>query len=146
MRAVDFTILRLPGVFGPGKTRGVVNDFIDAAFVNAPLVIHNRESRYKMAYIEDVLNALDLVLDHHSEKKMDIYHIAGQDVFTLERLARMILRDTQSRSEVQVIQGGHKESLLLDTKKAQRELKFLPLGLDASVQQFVEWKRHLSSS
>lgn len=53
---IPFTVLRLPGVYGPGDTHwGPVHSFLDAAVRRAPITIHgNGEQQRDLLFVRDI--------------------------------------------------------------------------------------------
>ena len=135
-------ILRLPGVFGPGKDAGAVYRFIENALANRPITINSPQSLYRMLYIDDVGQIITRLLKQQQQRGLEIFHIAGRDCFTLGQLANRITTLTASKSAITITDSHPAEKVILDISKSRRQLDFRPMGLDESLKRFI---RHITA-
>ncbi|MBU3914289.1 NAD(P)-dependent oxidoreductase, partial [bacterium] len=144
LRAV---IIRLPGVFGPGKRTGVVYSFIRNALRNESIQINEPDSLFRMVYIEDVLDSLMKVIGKPIfRESATVFHIAGKSVFSLLKLAEEIKEITGSSAEIDLIESDYSQCLILDNQKMEKILKVSPLTLRDSLGKYIKIvKRHMKS-
>lgn len=99
---LDFVIVRLFNVYGPGLQGRVVSNFIERALAGESLEIHGDGSQIRcFTYIDDVVEALCRIIDtpHHG----GTYNIGNPTPVTVLELARTILELTGSSSPIQFV-------------------------------------------
>lgn len=131
------SILRLPGVFGPGKHSGAVYRFIQNALAKQPISINSPTSLYRMLYIDDVGQIITKLIQRKKHNGLEIFHVAGKDCFSLNQLAMRIKRLTGSQSAIDVAGTQETEKVILDISKSVQQLNFLPMDLNTSLSKFI---------
>ena len=128
--------LRMSGVHGPGKEKGVVYAFLRAALAGKELKVSEPESRFRLLFIDDAVNALLLSLKADLPRPYCCYNVAGLEVLSLVDIANRILDVTDSKSRCNVIRNPVSRNQILDISKIQRELGFSPGKVEPRLESF----------
>jgi dTDP-glucose 4,6-dehydratase len=126
---MNLVTLRFPGVHGWGKNYGVVHTMLQRALRGAPLSISEPESRFRLLFIDDAVEALLLAVRIYPENSYTCFNVAGDEISTLPELAKEILSVTGSESEVLCSENSRARSQVLNTDLAKRELGFSPRAM-----------------
>lgn len=82
-------VLRPFNVYGPGVTRGVVHNFVQAAKAGLPLCVHTPGRQLRtFLFIEDFLSAFDLCLHKLLKGARGIYNIGSDEQVEILSLAK----------------------------------------------------------
>lgn len=142
---IDYQILRLFNVFGPGQRSGayagVINEFIKAVLVDRPPVIWGDGEQVRdFVYVGDVVNALILAMD--TEPSGQAINIGTGHPVTINSLARLVLMEMQSGLEPKhtARQEGEIRYSVADIARAERRLGYRANGsLEESIGGVISW-------
>ena len=142
----NIIILRYAGVYGYGKNKGAVYNFVLNALLNKPLVIKAVGGKtHDFVYVKDVVNATVLALKNIKKIKFGIFNIgSGKDV-AVEELAKIIIKLCDSKSKLIVTQKTVSERFLLDISKAKDLLNYEPQPLVKNLKDYIrmiKWKKY----
>lgn len=118
--------LRLPGVHGWGKNQGVVYAMLRRALRDAPLTIDEPQSRFRLVFVDDTVDAMMLAIEHEPKDSYCCYNIAGDEVITLPQLAAAIISVTGAKSPINTGENAPVRHQVLNTDLARRDLGFVP--------------------
>jgi nucleoside-diphosphate-sugar epimerase len=124
--AMKLVTLRLPGVHGWGKNQGVVYAMLQRALRDAPLAINEPQSRFRLLFIDDAVDAMMLAISHVPPASYTCYNIAGDEIITLPQLAAAVISVTGSKSLVNTGENAPVRHQVLNTDLARRSLGFAP--------------------
>lgn len=86
---IDYLILRLSSVYGPGMEKlNVIFSFLEALKKNSPLVVNHKNMNTDFIYVSDVVEALCKSID--SEVTNETIHIANGASITMYELAVLV--------------------------------------------------------
>ena len=131
--------LRLAGIHGPGRDKGVVHRMLFSALNGAPLHISEPRSRFRLLFVDDATQAVLSAVSSDAGDNYACYNVAGKETFRLQELAQQILELTGSDSEIVVRDNGQVRDQVLDTGKIERDLGFRPQPLRQHLVQFIEY-------
>lgn len=98
---INFTIFRFFNTYGPKQSKDfVISKFVDAAVQNKPITIYGDGSQTRtFCFVED---NIDACFEAFQSKKVlnDVVNIGGDDEITVKELAEIIIRVTNSSSEI----------------------------------------------
>ncbi len=98
---INFTIFRFFNTFGPKQSKDfVISKFMDAAVNNRPITIYGDGSQTRtFCFIDD---NIDACFEAFENKKFvnDVVNIGGDVEMTVKELAEVIIRTTNSSSEI----------------------------------------------
>lgn len=144
-RNLALTILRINGPYGVKmRNKTVINIFIEQALKNRDITLLGSGKREQdFIYILDVAEAFWLACKN---KKCGIYNIAAGKTITMKRLAKLIIKLTNSSTKI--VYSGSLDlqedlKVAIDISKAQKKLNFSPAysledGLNESIQQYKQ--------
>ena len=147
---IPITILRPTSIFGErGRLKQVVPIFVSQALTNSPITLEgdgsqSRDFCYVGNLVEGILKAVDL---SDSKNKWGIFNIGSGRETTLKTLADLIIKLTDSRSEVVYKPwrpGEEGVRLSISIEKARRFLKYEPqVSLEDGLAKTINWMRSL---
>lgn len=107
-KGLNSVSLRFFNIYGPGQdTRMVVPRFIEQALRNEPITVFgNGQQTRDFTYIDDTIEACILLSEKISGS--EIYNVANEVEFTIERLAQEIKALTGSSSEITFMEAPRK--------------------------------------
>lgn len=151
---MDIRVMRPFNVFGPRQKDsgygGVISIFVKRVLNNMPPVIYGdgKQSR-DYTYIDDLVNAYDLVLNSPRPLSEPINFGTGQDVKILA-LANEIIELCGKRGELSPVhveaRAGEVTRLIADASKAKKHLGWEPrFSLTQGLKKYIEWHRNYRS-
>lgn len=130
--------LRLAGLHGPGRTGGVVHHMISAACQHMPLSVAEPDSRFRLCFTDDAVDAIMRALRAALPMHHACYNIAGRDSYTLSALAERIRFLTGSSGEIREVRPSPARDMAMPISRAARELGYQPRGLDSHLIEMIE--------
>lgn len=92
----------LYGAESYSEYRSAITRFIYAAMEGGPLMAHENTER-SWCHIDDAIDALILVLNHDQKGCYEVYNIGKEEPISAVDLAKLIVRLTESESEIKVV-------------------------------------------
>lgn len=141
-------ILRIGTMYGPGdRTSRFIPQLIIKALENDYILLNSGKRKRDYIYIDDAVQSLINVLNVKNLKTPVVFNIGGGSSYTLLELAKIILRETGSSSNI--ITGkipervGEAHEWLMDIKKADDILGWKPKvslekGLRKTIKHYIE--------
>ena len=147
-RGADVRIVRIFNAYGPGMRPDdgrMPAAFVVAALRGEPIRIHGDGSQTRsLCYVDDTCAGLIATMEHG--RLGEPYNIGRQDEVTVRAFAKLVLRLTGSRSEIEWLPGREQDVSRRrpDTRKARRELGWSPkVPLEVGLQRTIRWYRAL---
>lgn len=130
----EVIILRLAGVYGPGKPAGAVYNFLRAA--GQGHVINISEDRaVDLLWVEDAVRAIGRCLHVHGLP--DVLHVGSGVALRLSDLARAAWQTAAPAGVAPLVDvGSQGNRFVLDTCRARHCLDFSPTPLSMALQAF----------
>ncbi len=130
--------LRLPGVHGGRRPDGVVRTMIDRARAGRPIRVEHPGRRLQVVFVQDAVRAVESALTADLAPGYHCFHVAGEEVFGLEDLARLILVMTGSSSSIEIGAGNRIDRRFFDTTRAKAGLGFVAAPLADNLKRMIE--------
>jgi nucleoside-diphosphate-sugar epimerase len=138
---IDTPVLRLTGVYGPGKITGAVYNFIAGALQNQAIQIDvNR--KVDLLYVEDAASVTVTALERAGGIGFGIFNIGAGRSITLKELAEIIRRKVGGN--LQITCGEEGNEFYVDISRAMRLLDFVPTPLECALERCIRWMREES--
>lgn len=141
-RGNDFRAVsvRLSGIHGPGRNSGAVYHMLRAARAGENLSVNEPESRFRLLFLADTVEALVLLIDAPLPVPYSCYNIASQEIFTLRQLAETVISKVGSNSQIIEPDAGDppRRNQVMDTSLAELDLGFTGQSLDACLDGYLE--------
>ncbi|HQE92298.1 MAG TPA: GDP-mannose 4,6-dehydratase [Anaerolineae bacterium] len=145
---MDITIVRSFNVFGPRQRDlgygGVISIFTRRVLSNVPPMIYGdgRQTR-DYTYVEDTVNAYDLILHHPDPIPEPINFGTGSEISILD-LATMIIEFCGKKGQIEPVYVGPRigevNRLIADATKARQLLGWVPTyTFETGLQAYIEW-------
>lgn len=142
---LDFVVLRLGSVYGPGQTgqpghHMVVNLIEDAFFKKSVKWRSGADHKLNVVYAKDVASAI--CLSYYSKHlKHKIFNISSRKQHTVREIGDIVMRFLPDAS-VNIGEGvkSREKVGLMDIARANKELRYVPqYSLDDGVEDYVKW-------
>jgi UDP-glucose 4-epimerase len=146
------TTLRFFNTVGPrqtGKYGMVIPRFVDAAISNKSLLIHGDGNQSRVfCHVADAVKAV-IALSSEEKAIGEVFNIGGQEEITILHLAKLIIKLTNSKSEIKFIDykdiyaNGYEDMVrrVPDIEKIRNFIRWIPkIGLDEIVSDVIESK------
>jgi len=128
------TILRLHGVYRPDRFH--LSELVDRALDGKPLqIIEGAGGQY--AHIEDVVQAY-LLVTLNENAYGQIFNIGGPDKFDELELARFIIENTNSKSQIELLSDPTNRMISVDISKAKKLLNYNPKRGKQDFEQIIK--------
>jgi nucleoside-diphosphate-sugar epimerase len=131
--------LRLPGVHGPGKNKGVVYQFLKAALYQTPLKITEPDSRFRLLFIKDAIQSILLALREELSDSYCCYNVASSEIFNLVDLAKKILEVTKSNSPINLEANTTYRNQVVNIDRIQNDLHFNPAPIMQHLSIYLDF-------
>ena len=133
-RELEVVILRLSGVYGPGKRQGAVYRFGRAALRGEPIAIP-LDRAVDLLYVQDAAEALVAAVE--GQTGAGTFNIGAGQPIALAELARRICQ--WQGVAVPITCGPAGNAFYLDIGQAQKRFGFSPRPLGAALDHFLPW-------
>jgi UDP-glucose 4-epimerase len=146
------TTLRFFNTVGPrqtGKYGMVIPRFVDAAISNKSLLIHGDGNQSRVfCHVADAVKAV-IALSSEEKAIGEVFNIGGQEEITILHLAKLIIKLTNSKSEIifidykDIYANGYEDMVrrVPDIEKIRNFIRWIPkIGLDEIVSDVIESK------
>lgn len=125
---IDITILRLAGVFGPGKTKGFFPQMISAIH-NKDIILrpyNNGNHIRDLIYVDDAINGIIQSINYNSSG-VNIFNISTGKRYSLNELISITEKISNSKINIEYIHDKFDEECIwADNSKARDILDFVP--------------------
>jgi len=145
-KGLPVTILRYFNVYGPRQTgESAMHNFIEKALLGEPLIIYGDGLQVRSwCYIQDAVEATILAASK-SQAVGKVLNIGNpKTAITIASLAELIVRLTDSKSEIKYVQKDFAdvELRIPDITQARRVLGYSPkVDLQEGIQKTIKWFR-----
>ena len=144
-QGVDVRIARIFNTYGPhmSPTDGrVITNFIDQALSAKPITIygHGKQTR-SFQYVDDLIAGF-IALTSSRKKLFGPYNLGNPTEFTINELAKTVLKITKSKSEIKHLPLPKDDPTRRkpDISKAKKELKWRPtVSLETGLKNYIDW-------
>jgi len=109
---LDYTILRLTNVYGPGNKSGI-NRLIVDALKKKKITVNGGEQILNLIFIDDVIQILYLVLKNNKISK-EIFNIGSKNTISLNKFLEILIKLLDHNIEIQIGEKSSFESSYFD--------------------------------
>ena len=151
---MDIIIVRPFNTFGPRQKDtgygGAISIFVKRALSGmAPIIYGDGSQTRDYTYVEDMVNAFDLILKHPKPIREPINLGTGQEI-KIADLASTIIDLCGQRSNIELVhvepRPGEVQRLIADDSRAKKLLGWEPeLSLEDGLKKFINWYKNYKS-
>ena len=138
------SILRISGVFGPGKPKGIIYNCLNALMTGGVVRLPKGEIRRDLVYVDDVVDALIRAARSAGQGRPPVYNIGSGSGDSLMDVVRATERVTGREVPVEILPDDRNSLFHFDIAKAAREIGFHPRSLEEGIDAY--WKFLTESS
>ncbi|MBW8040402.1 MAG: NAD-dependent epimerase/dehydratase family protein [Planctomycetes bacterium] len=140
---IEYVIVRFSNVYGRyDYTDRVVPLFISKALKNEDIHVYGRDKILDFTYIEDCADGVVKSLELFETSKNEVYNIATQKGYSIEKVAQLIIELTGSKSKIfyETNRTGEVCRFIADISKAKAVLNYSPQNdLMTGINKTIEW-------
>jgi UDP-glucose 4-epimerase len=140
---IEHVIVRFSNVYGRyDYSDRVVPLFISKALKNEDICIYGRDKVLDFTYIEDCVDGVTKCLKLFETCKNEVYNIATQKGYSIEKVAQIIVESTNSKSKItyKPNRTGEVCRFIADISKAQAVLNYsVQHNLEDGIAATIEW-------
>ncbi len=139
---IPLTILRYSSVYGPrNRTNQVIPVFIKKALQNKTITLYKKGKTIRdFIYVSDIIDA---TMKGITNNKKGIFNIGSSKKYTMNKLAKKIIKLTDSKSKIIFKESSNEINFVSNSKKAKTKLKFVPkISLDQGLLKEIEWHKN----
>jgi len=134
-------VLRLPGVYGPGRSRGLVYNLLASCIRCQPVEVTSGKTRRDFIYVKDAARAVRLAAEAAKNGYSGLCNVSGGPGVSAETLAEGI-REVTGRSPAILMKAGKIErDFYFDPRSAEQLLNFSARKLTESLDDFWNYLR-----
>ena len=140
---IEYIIVRFSNVYGRfDYSDRVVPLFISKALKNEDIYIYGRDKVLDFTYIEDSIDGIIKSLELFETSKNEVYNIATQKGYSIEKVAQLIIELTHSQSKLiyETNRTGEVCRFIADISKAKAVLNYNPkTDLRNGINKTIKW-------
>jgi UDP-glucose 4-epimerase len=140
---IEYVIARFSNVYGKyDYSDRVVPLFISKALKNEDIHVYGRDKILDFTYIEDCADGVVKSLELFETSKNEVYNIATQKGYSIEKVAQLIIELTGSKSKIiyETNRTGEVCRFIADISKAKAVLNYSPQNnLKTGIDKAIEW-------
>lgn len=144
---MNITILRLAGVFGPGRKAGAEYNFIrNIIDGKRPVINSNDKNSNDSVYVEDVLAACEHLVSITPLKRLNIYNIASGESVSLKELIGII--NNHLNTNIKPIiknKNNHEVHYIYNIDAAKKFINYKPGSKKSNMIKFINKIKHLEN-
>jgi nucleoside-diphosphate-sugar epimerase len=135
--------LRFATTYGPrDKPDKLIPKLITRSIENQDLTINNSKKEFDFIYIDDIINGIYLGIKHIEsiqERYYDSIPLCTGKTTNLEKLAKVIIKETKSASNIIIKEEKEEVFSLIDSKKAKKILGFeAKVSIEEGIKKTIE--------
>lgn len=139
---LEYTIFRFFNTYGPKQSRDfVISRFISLALTNQDITVYGDGTQTRtFCYIDDNVTACVNAFNNHTFVN-DVINIGSDIEFTIEDVANLVIRLTNSRSKivhVPPLEEGDMKRRMPDISKMRQLLQREPLSLENGIKNILK--------
>lgn len=132
-------VLRYSGVYGPGKYKGAVYNFIKNVLNNQPPQISGEGNQTKdLVYVGDVVEATLKALKIDIKGPFTALNIGSGRETSINELLKKIIEIKRANINVQYSNKRSDNRFVLDITKAENILGYRPRSLDSALKEYIK--------
>jgi UDP-glucose 4-epimerase len=140
---IEYVIVRFSNVYGKyDYADRVIPLFIARALKNEDIYIYGRDKILDFTYVEDCVDGVVKSLELFETSKNEVYNIATQKGYSIEKVGQLIIELTRSKSKLRYESNrtGEVCRFIADISKANAVLNYTPKNsLRDGLTKTIEW-------
>jgi UDP-glucose 4-epimerase len=145
---LDYAILRLTNVYGPGGDQYNIQAMIRDALVAGKISVLGGDQRMNLVYVDDVARVIQLCLTNPASSKQ-IFNVGSYDTLSVNEIVSCLVQDLGGSISVErkPMRPGETLNFEPDLRKIQRTLGYSPsTSFTSGLRKTIQWyKRSVSS-
>lgn len=143
--------LRFFTVYGPwARTDMAMYQFTEALYKGKEIELFNKGEMFRdFTFIDDIVEAIQILLDSPSERKHIIYNVGSERPIKLSQLIDLLENATHKKANLKLTPKPNSDMLFTcaDNGELKTKLGFtVKTSFEEGVQKFVEWYKEYNGS
>lgn len=138
---LDYTILRLTNVYGPEGDQYGAQIIINKAIKEKKIPILGGAQRLNYVYVDDVIDVINLVLDHKESSKQ-IFNVGSKDTLSVEQFVEKVIDVIGTKIEKEYLSMRETETTNFepDLGKLEKLLNYSSqTSLEIGIEKTIKW-------
>jgi len=135
--AMNGVSLRIAGAHGYGRHGGVIYRMLKNTLHGKDIILSEPNSYFRFAFIEDIVDALLLILDHKLPDQYCCYNVAGEDLLTLLEWGNKILTVVGKEGNFIFNSAGKQRNEFMDISRIKEGVGFQPRPLIDKLDNYL---------
>ena len=132
------TILRIPGVYGQGKSSGLIYKLLNPANKNNLVSLPSKNIVRDFIYVDDVVKSIILSITYQNPYSFNLFNISNGKGISLEEIIKYANKITNKVFNISYSNLYSNYEFFMDISKSQKELGFEPTNIYEGMEKF--WK------
>ncbi|MCV0373511.1 MAG: NAD-dependent epimerase/dehydratase family protein [Nitrosarchaeum sp.] len=138
MHGLDYTILRISNVYGPGYQRGI-NSMIKTAINEKKIFINDPKRFRNFIYVDDVVELLDIIINDNNASNQ-IFNVGSKYTLSLEEVAKKISSYLNFDVKLEFMPGNKFETdYRPNLEKSNRHNYYAKTTFDEGLKNTIKW-------
>ena len=135
--------LRLSGVHGVGRNNGVIYNMFNSVIEDKSIQINEPKSVFRLTFIDDINKAVYLIIKKKLKKKYSVYNIAGEEIYTLKKLAQIIIKICK-KGKLNLLKNSQTRYQVVNINKFKKDYNFKPLSLSKKLKKYKKHHQNIN--
>ncbi len=132
------TILRIPGVYGQGKSSGFIYNLLNPANKNIFVSLSSKNIVRDFIYVDDVVKSIVLSITYKNPCLFNLFNVSDGKGISLEEIVEYANKITNKVFNISYSNLYSNYEFFMDNSKSQKELGFEPTNIYEGMEKF--WK------
>lgn len=140
---LDYTILRLTNVYGPGGDQYGAQVIVRDAIISGEIRIFGGEQKLNYIYVDDVVDLLNIVLDNKQASR-EVFNVGSKDTISIKDFVVLVSEKIGKEIKLQYLPMRETETCNFepDLTKIKKNLGFeAKVSLEEGIRKTIEWYR-----
>jgi nucleoside-diphosphate-sugar epimerase len=129
--------LRIAGAHGYGRHGGIIYNMLQNSLYGKDIILTEPNSCFRLAFIEDAVDALLLILNHKLPDRYCCYNVAGEDLLTLSEWGNKVLTAAGKEGNFTFNDTGKQRNEFMDISRIKEEVGFQPRPLINKLDNYL---------
>lgn len=140
---LDYTILRLTNVYGPGGDQYGAQVIVRDAIESGEIRILGGEQKLNYIYVDDVVDLLNIVLDNKQASR-EVFNVGSKDTISIKDFVMLVSKKISNEIKLKYLPMRETETCNFepDLTKIKKNLGFeAKISLEEGIRKTIEWYR-----
>jgi len=142
---LNYTILRITNVYGPGGVQSGIYNMIRNAMLNKKIQIYGGGQRLNLIHVNDIVDAIDVVIKN-TRSSNETFNLGSKENLSIEDVATHITTLLEDKIQIEHVTSrqGETKSFIPNISKLEKLLNFSPkIQMREGLEDTIKWIRSI---